>query len=225
MLRSAAVLFVVALGLPLARGACSPAENKCGDMCCCVTCKCLENPYSCEDMWGKPTDPVGYVHDERWVDPAWIENHHREQMAIAEEHRQQHMERMREMEANMSPEQKERRERMARRRMDRRSKRGRKGDMDDMDMFEDEDWEDDVEHEMRKHMDDLPGMGEDADADGDGDVGKMRRRMEKRMQDAMKKHRRRARDEEDADEPPRRYKKGWVEDDAASDPRAAEREL
>ena len=60
---------LVVLGLPLAWSACSPAENVCGDMCCCVTCKCLEGPYQCEDMWGKPTDPVGTQDDDRFTTP------------------------------------------------------------------------------------------------------------------------------------------------------------
>ncbi|KAL1511782.1 hypothetical protein AB1Y20_005073 [Prymnesium parvum] len=168
------------------QAACSPAENKCGEMCCCVTCKCLENPYSCEDMWGKPTDPVGYSHDERWVDPAWLENHHREQMALAEQHRQEHLERMREMEANMSPEEKAKREKQMekhRRRMQRHAKGGKfAGSLKGMEGMEDEDDEDDA------------AFGFDA-SDGASKVDEMRSRMEKRMQESIGRHRRMARDE------------------------------
>jgi len=222
MLRCASL---VLFALPLAQSACSPAENKCGELCCCVTCTCLEDPYRCEDMWGKPTDHVGTQSDERWSDPAWLENHHREQMAIAEEHRRQHQERMREMEANMPQEQRERRERMARRRMERRRSR----DSDDFDEDEDMMMPPDLEEMMGRD-----GRGRT----GPDDADKMRRRMEKRMQDAMKKHHRRRRasdpsedeeDEPEEDDEPRRprsssgkFKKGWEwedEEEARRDPR------
>ena len=204
-----ALLLIVVL--PLANCACSPAENKCGELCCCVTCTCLEDPYRCEDMWGKPTDPVGTLADERWSDPAWLENHHREQMAIAEEHRRQHQERMREMEANMPQEQRERRERMARRRMERRRKPRGEGVEDD---------EDDEEN-MLMAPDDLEDtMGRP----GAGDADKMRRRMEKRMQASMKKHRRHTHEEPDGEEPPEeggmaqgRFKKGWEWEEESRD--------
>eukprot|EP00965_Chrysotila_dentata_P211392 6186440-Pleurochrysis_carterae.AAC.6 len=31
---------------------CSPAEQVCGDLCCCVTCTCLEGPYRCRTCDG-----------------------------------------------------------------------------------------------------------------------------------------------------------------------------
>jgi len=218
MARSLAALLLAFL--PLARCACSPAENVCGDMCCCVTCKCLDSPPSCEDMWGKPTDPVGYVHDERWSDPTWLENHHREQMAIAEQHRQEHVERMREMEANMSPEEKDRRERMSRRRMEKRRKRGFEG-MPDLDGAppDFDDFDEDADNEEEGWEKEMRGMG--APDDGVPDVAKMRRRMEKRMNDAMRKHRRRAQPEDGeagGEVPAGGYGKGWSEHNAESDP-------
>ncbi|KAL3933246.1 MAG: hypothetical protein SGPRY_000370 [Prymnesium sp.] len=190
--------------LAVVRGACSPAENKCGDLCCCVTCKCLEGPFSCEDMWGKPTDPVGYSHDKRWVDPAWIENHHREQMEIAEQHRREHMERMREMEANLSPEEKARREKRMekhRRRMERRMK--------DRELRKDrstEDDEDDLDDDLFLESD---GMSE-------LDMKNMRRRMAKRTHDSIGKHRRHQQEGEPSKEG---YTKGW------GSPEDAQREL
>ena len=164
--------------LPLVAPACSPAENKCGDLCCCVTCTCLEGPYRCEDMWGKPTDAVGYTHDERWSDPAWLENHHREQMEIAEQHRQEHMERMKEMQKNMPKGSRKRRRKMM---------------MEDM-MH-------DADGEGMPGMAGLPGHdGEDGEGGGDTLAEKMRNRMEKRMKDAMKRKWRRGAEEEDEDE-------------------------
>ena len=70
---------------------CSVAEQKCGTLCCCVTCKCHEEPHRCEDMWGKPTDPVGTEDDERFATPEWSKARHGEHL---ERHRE--FERLRE---------------------------------------------------------------------------------------------------------------------------------
>merc|ERR1711868_25118 len=79
-------LFFVFLSQP-SEARCSPAEKQCGDHCCCVTCSCLENPYRCEDMWGKATDPVGHKDDKRFEDAAWLEEHHRQHMEQVEKHK------------------------------------------------------------------------------------------------------------------------------------------
>jgi hypothetical protein len=73
---------------------CSVAEQKCGTLCCCVTCKCHKEPHRCEDMWGKPTDPVGTEDDERFATPEWSKARHEEHLERHREFMDQHKERM-----------------------------------------------------------------------------------------------------------------------------------
>jgi len=79
---------------------CSPAEQACGELCCCVTCTCLEGPHRCEDMWGHATDPVGRADDERFASKEWSDNmmreHQERHAAWIEEHRAKHEQHMQE---------------------------------------------------------------------------------------------------------------------------------
>jgi len=83
-----AMLVALAVMVMRVEARCSPAEKQCGDLCCCVTCSCLENPHRCEDMWGKGTDPVGRKDDKRFEDAAWLEEHHRQHMEQVEKHKE-----------------------------------------------------------------------------------------------------------------------------------------
>ena len=88
------LFFLCAMLLPQCAARCSVAEQKCGPLCCCVTCKCLEGPYRCEDMWGKPTDPAGTEDDERFATPEWSQARHEEHLERHREFMEQHKERM-----------------------------------------------------------------------------------------------------------------------------------
>merc|ERR1719356_2313267 len=94
--------------LDLASAKCSPAEQICGELCCCVTCTCLEDPFRCQDMWGKDTDPVGRIDDERFASREWTENmmkeHHERHRKWLEEHEERRKKRREERKARGEPE-------------------------------------------------------------------------------------------------------------------------
>jgi hypothetical protein len=83
---------------------CSVAEQKCGGLCCCVTCQCIEGPYRCQSqISGQLEEPVGTETDGRYTSARYRFARFEDDLARNREFSQEHQERARRRRDQLSP--------------------------------------------------------------------------------------------------------------------------